>query len=512
MDSLRLLFVRLTPDSNAKRGLSTQWHLFLSLLFLTALCLPPLLCVWRVFSEKYAEQLVAKGIKIGQVDQTETPDEMKAWNKLHPKQRRDVVNRQLSEVLTPGTLVDSDVLKSADANYLFAMTERLIDETEQAEIAAEFERHKSQLKTEAEARTEAAGTVSGSHANPSAEEEHNIFVVEFGFCYVDCTTGKFVIGQRRDDQQRSFLKTLLGQVAPRETIFPAGGLSPVTQAVLRLELPQNTMKNEKTFSAADKVVAEFNKKKYFAVTAAKAEPSSQGSSSSAAAGPASQSKYPGWPKALQLVLASNQSLAISALGAIESYLERTHHAHELISLSHFLCYLDEVSTRRCLVLDGQTLTNLEIIKNEQGQSTTRNEAGMRDQSRATLTLSVRVAVLCRRSEGHFARVCGSLHHSVRQAHAQEVAHTAALPNLKHRRTTRRSPIPHESAGQATRTLEGKQIPLVLSSCSHSFRFVVARCFFSLRFWTSFAATSRVFPILSASSVAFMRTVRRRAST
>lgn len=352
-----------------------------NLLTLAALLLNVLLA--RSFSlacsEKYAEQLVAKGIKIGQVDQTETPDEMKAWNAQckHKSQKRDVVKRELSEVLTPGTLVDSDVLKSADANYLFALTERLIDETEQAAIAAEFERQRSQVKSEAEVRSESA--------NVSAEEEQNAFVVEFGFAYVDCTTGKFVLGQRRDDQQRSFLKTLLGQVAPRETIFPLGGLSPVTLAVLRLELPQNTTKNEKVFPAADRVVAEFKNKNYFTATAPAA--SSQGSSSSsAAAGPASHSQYAGWPKALQLILDSKQSLAVSALGAIAEYLERTMHAHELLSLSHMSLYLDEVSTRRCLVLDGQTLTNLEIVKNEQG----RNHAKQTDEqdscSRATDSL------------------------------------------------------------------------------------------------------------------------------
>ena len=312
-------------------------------------------CVRSCHPEKYAEQLVAKGIKIGQVDQTETPDEMKAWNKANPKQKRDVVKRELSEVLTPGTLVDSDVLKSADANYLFALTERLIDETEQAQIAAEFERQRSQVKSEAEVRSETT--------NVSAEEEQNIFVVEFGFCYVDCTTGKFVVGQRRDDQQRSFLKTLLGQVAPRETIFPLGGLSPVTLAVMRLELPANTIKNEKVFPAADKVVAAFSRKNYFAAASAAAAPAaaSQGSSSS-------QSKYPGWPKALQLILDAKQSLAVSALGAIEEYLERTKHAQELISLAHFHLFIEEVNAKRCLVLDGQTLTNLEIIKNEQGHT------------------------------------------------------------------------------------------------------------------------------------------------
>lgn len=496
-------------------GSSPQRNLFLSLLFLTALSLPSVL---RPFSEKYAEQLVAKGIKIGQVDQTETPDEMKAWNKLHPKQRRDVVNRQLSEVLTPGTLVDSDVLKSADANYLFAMTERLIDETEQAEIAAEFERHKSQLKTEAEARTEAASLSSGSHANPSAEEEHNIFVVEFGFCYVDCTTGKFVIGQRRDDQQRSFLKTLLGQVAPRETIFPAGGLSPVTQAVLRLELPQNTMKNEKTFPAADKVVAEFNRKKYFAAAAAKAEPAaSQGSSSSSVAGPASQSKYPGWPKALQLVLASNQSLAISALGAIESYLERTHHAHELISLSHFLCYLDEVSTRRCLVLDGQTLTNLEIIKNEQGQSITRSEAEdvqSAPSGNQTAALTLSVCVLCSVG-GLKGTLLEFVDRCITPFGKRMLKKWLTQPLFQISSIVERQDAVQFLMNlpvRLQRTHKGKQSLSCCFSCSRSPLCVAARCLFSLRSWTSSAATSRVFPILSASSVAFMRTVRRRAST
>lgn len=311
--------------------------------------LPALVC-----ADKYAERLVALGYKIGQVDQTETPDMLKAANAALGKgqKKRACVMRELSEVITPGTIVESDVLGSADANYLFALVER---ELSAEEIEAE--------EREARAATQPA-SVKGESVSALAEES-NLFVVEYGFAYVDATTGKFVVGQRRDDKQRSFLKTLLGQVAPRETVLPRDGLTKDTQHVMKLELPVGVCKNEITpgteFWDSQRTLTEFDKKDYFGTRRAKLAP--------AAAGDASNPRRH-WPLALQQTLAKGQHLALSALGAITFYLRRSLHDQDLISLANFTNYHDHADMKQNLVLDGQTLSNLEIVKNQEGQPAT----------------------------------------------------------------------------------------------------------------------------------------------
>ena len=167
-----------------------------------------------------------------------------------------------------------------------------------------------------------------------------------------------MVGQRRDDKQRSFLKTLLGQVAPRETVFPRGNcLSKDTLQVLRVELPMGVIRNEltpdKEFWDAKTTIRQLEQKKYFA------QPTS---SVPAAATDAQQH----WPAALKQIIASKQHLAVSALGAVTFYLERTMHAHDLLSLGNMNLYLDAAGSRQCLLLDGQTLANLEVLKNQQG--------------------------------------------------------------------------------------------------------------------------------------------------
>jgi len=305
---------------------------------------------------KYAERLVNLGYKVGQVDQTETPEQLKEANKNLKKgeKKRQTVRRELSDVLTPGTIVESDVLGSADANYLFALCER---ELTAEEIAAEEQEQLEVQQRIAQAAQEGA-------ARSALEEEANIFVVELGFCYVDCTTGKFVVGQRRDDKQRSFLKTLLGQVSPREVVLPRGGLSDVTQQVLRFELPLNVIKNEvaqgSEFWSAERTVQEIEKRRYF-------EARRLHMSVDEAAGAAVPTgPYAHWPKALQLLQSGSQKLALSALGGTIFYLRRSLHDGELVSLSNFARWQDLADYKEAMALDGQTLANLEIVKNQDG--------------------------------------------------------------------------------------------------------------------------------------------------
>ncbi len=320
-------------------------------LSLSVLSLFPCLLL-RGGAEKYAQRLVALGYKIGQVDQTETPAQLAESNaklKGSAQKKRKIVRREMSEVIAPGTIVESDVFKSADANYLFALAER---ELSLDEMAAQQQQQ------------EASEAASSGMKNEQLQqlEEQNAFVVEFGFCYVDCMTGKFVLGQRRDDKQRSFLKTLLGQVAPREILTPRNGLTLDTQHVLKQELAVSVIKNERDFWTPQRTVKELSGSQYYD------ELKQRRHGADAAAAAADGGQYAHWPKALQKVINDKQDLALSAMGAVVDYLRRTRHDVDLVSQGHVSRYIDLAvgQLNKMLVLDGQTLTNLEIVKNQDG--------------------------------------------------------------------------------------------------------------------------------------------------
>ena len=164
-----------------------------------------------------------------------------------------------------------------------------------------------------------------------------------------------MLGQRRDDKQRSFLKTLLGQVSPREVIVPREKLTSETATVMKGELPVAVLKNEITdgneFWSGERTVKELSHDKYF--SGLKQRMTDQ-----------SDERYAHWPKALQQTIESEQQLALSAMGALVFYLRRTLHDVDLVSQGHISRYIDLAEFKHTLVLDGQTLTNLEIVKNQ----------------------------------------------------------------------------------------------------------------------------------------------------
>jgi len=303
---------------------------------------------------KYANQLVQLGYKIAQIDQTETPEELKAWNARQGRgdKKRKVVRREISSVLTPGTIVDGDVLGTADANYILAFTERQLSEEE-----------KKMYEQETANRTQQEGAPNENEAH-ALVDEYNAYHIELGYCYADCTTGRIIVGQHLDDQQRSHLKQLLGFVSPREIIVPMDGLSRESLEVMKMELPPNVTRNDvqpgKEFWTAETTIREIEKQRYFdpeAIIAA--EPSTSSCSTASTI-----RKY--WPHALQQLVEQQQSLALSALGALIWYLRRTRHEHDILSMGNITNHAERHSHQNRLVLDGQTLSNLEILKNQDG--------------------------------------------------------------------------------------------------------------------------------------------------
>ncbi|KAK8695156.1 hypothetical protein V6N13_000329 [Hibiscus sabdariffa] len=119
------------------------------------------------------QKLVARGYKVGRMEQLETSEQAKA------RGANSVIRRKLVEVITPSTTVDGNI--GPDAVHLLAIKEGNY------------------------------GVENGSTA--------------YGFAFVDCAALKFWVGSISDDATCSALGALLMQVSPKEVIYESRGLS-----------------------------------------------------------------------------------------------------------------------------------------------------------------------------------------------------------------------------------------------------------------------------------------------
>ncbi|XP_027923282.1 DNA mismatch repair protein MSH7 isoform X2 [Vigna unguiculata] len=127
------------------------------------------------------QKLVARGYKVGRVEQLETSEAAKA------RGANSVVRRKLVQVVTPSTNVDGNI--GPDAVHLLAIKEESND------------------------------LDNGS--------------VVYGFAFVDCARLRFWVGSIEDDTSCSALGALLMQVSPKEVIYDSRGLSKEAQKALR---------------------------------------------------------------------------------------------------------------------------------------------------------------------------------------------------------------------------------------------------------------------------------------
>ncbi|OUZ99913.1 DNA mismatch repair protein MutS [Macleaya cordata] len=127
------------------------------------------------------QKLIARGYKVGRVEQTETSDQAKA------RGRASVIQRKLVQVVTPSTTIDGNI--GPDAVHLLALKE------------------------------DNCGLENGSTV--------------FGFAFVDCAALKFWVGSISDDASCAALGALLMQVSPREVIYQSTGLSKEAHKALK---------------------------------------------------------------------------------------------------------------------------------------------------------------------------------------------------------------------------------------------------------------------------------------
>ncbi|RKP08628.1 muts domain V-domain-containing protein, partial [Thamnocephalis sphaerospora] len=246
----------------------------------------------------WAGKFIAKGHKVAKVEQLETA----IGKSLREKASKDgkaekLIRRELTSVLTGGTLVDAGLLTNDMATYCLCIKEQVGPEV---------------------------------RAQPT-----------IGIAFVDASCAEFNLCQFVDEPDRSRLETLLAQIQPKEVIYEKGHISKETMRVLKNTLHStiwNGLVSGREFWDADTTTFEINGAGYFG--------DSRGEDV--------------WPTALRD--AKEKPLMLSATGGLIWYLRALRLDRELLSLKNFQ-YYDPVRRSTCLMIDGQTLKNLEIFEN-----------------------------------------------------------------------------------------------------------------------------------------------------
>jgi len=255
--------------------------------------------------DHWANQFVAKGYKIARVDQCESAlgKEMREREDSQgppgkgKKKADKIIKRELSCVLTGGTLVDGSMLQDDNATFCVAIKESIVDD----------------LPT-------------------------------FGIAFVDTATGQFFLSEFVDDLDLTKFETFVAQTRPQELLLEKSCISTKALRILKNNTNPTTiwnyLKPGKEFWDADITRRELDCSGYFV----------SGDSDGEEA----------WPEKLRE--GRNKDLIMSAFGALVQYLRTLKLERDLLTQGNFSWY-SPIQKGTTLVLDGQTLINLEVFAN-----------------------------------------------------------------------------------------------------------------------------------------------------
>ncbi|KAK3313063.1 muts domain V-domain-containing protein [Apodospora peruviana] len=165
----------------------------------------------------------------------------------------------------------------------------------------------------------------------------------FGIAFVDAATGQFFISEFQDDVDLTKFETFVAQTAPRELLLEKSHISTKALRILKNNTSPTTiwnyMKPGTEFWDADLARRELECGGYF--TAGEGEDGA-------------------WPATLSE--AKDRDLLMSALGALTQYLRVLKLDQNLLSQGSFERY-SPIHKNGTLILDGQSLINLEVFAN-----------------------------------------------------------------------------------------------------------------------------------------------------
>ena len=251
----------------------------------------------------WAAQFIAQGYKVAKASQSEnqvSKEMRQKTEKATQSKKEDIIRRELTCVLTGGTLVDESMLHDELATYCMAVRESCPSED----------------------------------ADP-----------EFGIAFVDAATGETGVCQFKDDRDRTKFETLLAQLRPKEVLLERGHLTKLSTRMLKNCLPSgalwNWLHHDKEFWDEDRTESELLIANYF--------------------GSEGKGEISSWPEDLQNIRNSSP-LALSAYGALVFYLRYLKIDTEIVSMGNIHIY-DPLKKGGRMILDGKTLINLEIFEN-----------------------------------------------------------------------------------------------------------------------------------------------------
>ncbi|KAH0565367.1 hypothetical protein GP486_001232 [Trichoglossum hirsutum] len=176
--------------------------------------------------DHWAAQFVAKGYKVARVDQSESAlgKEMRerGGNNKAGKPGKDdkIIRRELSCVLTRGTLVDGGMLQDDMSTYCAAIKESMVD-----------------------------------------------CLPVFGISFVDTATGQFFMTEFVDDIDLTSFETFVAQIRPQELLLEKSNISVKALRILKNNTGPTTiwnfLKPDREFWSADTVIREIGASGYF---------------------------------------------------------------------------------------------------------------------------------------------------------------------------------------------------------------------------------------------------------
>ncbi|KAF1841561.1 DNA mismatch repair protein Msh6 [Cucurbitaria berberidis CBS 394.84] len=166
----------------------------------------------------------------------------------------------------------------------------------------------------------------------------------FGVAFVDTATAQFQLCEFTDDIDMTKFETLIAQMRPGELLLEKSCISAKALRILKNNTAPatlwNSLKPVKEFWPADITIREVEVNNYFKSP--------------------TEDNIEAWPPVLRE--AREQELVMSAFGALLQYLRTLKIERDLVTLGNFQWY-DPIRKATSLVLDGQSLINLEIFAN-----------------------------------------------------------------------------------------------------------------------------------------------------
>lgn len=165
----------------------------------------------------------------------------------------------------------------------------------------------------------------------------------FGIAFVDAATGQFFLSEFVDDVDLTKFETFVAQVSPRELILEKAHISAKALRILRNNTSPTTiwnyLKSNAEFWGSDQTRRELDCNRYFVPDGDEEEQ---------------------WPKVLDE--ARDKDLLMAAFGALIHYLRVLKIERTLLSQQNFH-WFNPIHKNGTLILDGQTLINLEVFAN-----------------------------------------------------------------------------------------------------------------------------------------------------